>query len=72
MMKLFSKASLNILLMGLLLQVSSLSSAQEPIRIAFMDPLSGTFASVGNSGLKQLQYAAEEYLIPRAGFSVGA
>lgn len=71
MMKLFSKASLNILLMGLLLQVSSLSRAQEPIRIAFMDPLSGTFASVGNSGLKQLQYAAEELFNSKGGILGG-
>ena len=39
-----------------ILTLSSASSAQEPVRIAFMDPLSGAFASVGNSGLKQLQY----------------
>ncbi|MFT6402386.1 MAG: branched-chain amino acid transport system substrate-binding protein, partial [Pseudohongiellaceae bacterium] len=39
--------------------LSSLSSAQEPVRIAFMDPLTGTFASVGNTGLKQLQFAAD-------------
>ena len=33
--------------------------SQEPVRIAFMDPLSGAFASIGNSGLKQLQFAAD-------------
>ncbi len=43
------------------LSLGTASQAQEPVRIAFMDPLSGTFAAIGNSGLKQLQFAADYY-----------
>jgi branched-chain amino acid transport system substrate-binding protein len=33
--------------------------AQEPVRIAYIDPLSGPFANVGDSGLRQFRFAAE-------------
>jgi len=46
------------------------SYAQEPIRIAFMDPLSGSFASIGTSGLKQIQFAAD-YLFNSKGGVLG-
>lgn len=59
----------SVLLAGLL-SFSSLSQAQEPVRIAFMDPLSGTFASVGNSGLKILEFAAD-YLYNSKGGILG-
>ncbi|MGA0447160.1 MAG: hypothetical protein ACO3M2_10155, partial [Pseudohongiellaceae bacterium] len=54
------RITLRSLLTGLVLSLFSSISAQEPVRIAFIDPLSGTFASIGTSGLKQLQYAADE------------
>lgn len=38
---------------------SSQSFAQAPIRIAFIDPQSGTFAATGESGYLQLQFAAD-------------
>lgn len=47
--------------------VSLASVAQEPIRIAFIDPLSGSFASIGNSGLKQLQFAADYFYNSKGG-----
>lgn len=34
--------------------------AADPVRIAFIDPLSGPFAAVGSSGLKQFQFVADE------------
>jgi len=34
--------------------------AADPVRIAFIDPLSGPFAAVGASGLKQFQFIAGE------------
>ncbi|MFT4861188.1 MAG: branched-chain amino acid transport system substrate-binding protein [Pseudohongiellaceae bacterium] len=43
----------------------------EPVRLAFMDPLSGTFASVGNSGLKQLQFAADYFYNSKGGILGG-
>ena len=49
------------------LTLSSASSAQEPVRIAFMDPLSGTFASIGNTGLKLLEFAADYYYNSKGG-----
>jgi branched-chain amino acid transport system substrate-binding protein len=45
--------------------------AQEPVRIGFMDPLSGAFASVGTSGLKQIQFAADYLFNSRGGILGG-
>ena len=43
--------------------------AADPVRIAFIDPLSGPFASIGTYGLHQFQYTAEE--INKAGGVLG-
>lgn len=56
--------------LGGLLLFPSIAQAQEPVRIAFMDPLSGTFASVGNSGLKILEFSAD-YLYNSKGGILG-
>lgn len=61
---------LNSVVLGCLLTFSAASQAQEPVRIAFMDPLSGTFASIGNSGLKVLQFAVD-YLYNSKGGILG-
>ncbi len=45
------------------------SLAADPVRIAFIDPLSGPFAAVGSSGLKQFQFIADE--INKAGGVLG-
>jgi len=45
------------------------SLAADPVRVAFIDPLSGPFAAVGTSGLKQFQFTAEE--INKAGGVLG-
>ncbi|PCJ27557.1 MAG: branched-chain amino acid ABC transporter substrate-binding protein [SAR86 cluster bacterium] len=63
-------SKINILLLTGLITLGSTSQAQEPVRIAFMDPLSGTFASIGNSGLKLLQFAAD-YLYNSKGGILG-
>ncbi|MBL4821304.1 MAG: hypothetical protein JKY98_10010, partial [Gammaproteobacteria bacterium] len=56
---------------SILLALGSTSShSQEPIRIAFMDPLSGSFASVGTSGLKIMQFSAD-YLFNSKGGILG-
>ncbi|MDD9890603.1 MAG: ABC transporter substrate-binding protein, partial [Gammaproteobacteria bacterium] len=57
-------------ILSLPLLISSNSFAQEPVRIAFMDPLTGAFASIGNSGLKQLEFAAD-YLYNSKGGILG-
>ncbi|MDT8429284.1 MAG: branched-chain amino acid ABC transporter substrate-binding protein [Pseudomonadales bacterium] len=41
--------------------------AQEPIRIAFIDPQSGTFAAQGTSGSYQAQFAAEFFINSKGG-----
>jgi len=51
--------------------LSSFSSAQEPVRIAFMDPLSGTFASVGNTGRTILEFAVDYYFNSKGGILGG-
>jgi branched-chain amino acid transport system substrate-binding protein len=62
--------SLRYMLAALVLLLAGQSQAQEPIRIAYIDPLSGTFASVGTSGLTQLQFAAD-YLFNDKGGILG-
>ena len=39
----------------------------EPVRVGFMDPLSGPFAAVGSSGLAQIEFAAEYLYNARGG-----
>ena len=70
------KKSIKSLFFNALLAISSFSIstcalAQEPIRIAFMDPLSGSFASIGNSGLKQLQFAVDYFYNSKGGILGG-
>ena len=45
------------------------SLAADPVRIAFIDPLSGPFAAVGTSGMRQAQFTADE--INKAGGVLG-
>src|SRR6056300_966031 len=47
------------------------ASAQEPVRLGFMDPLSGTFASIGTSGLKALEFAADYFYNSKGGILGG-
>src|SRR6266498_174623 len=52
--------ALPILLAGSAVLLSGPAGAQETIRIAFIDPLSGLAASTGEAGLKTFQYLAEQ------------
>lgn len=48
-------------MIGLSMAISSLSYADNhPIRIAYIEPLSGPFANVGDAGLKHFRFAAEK------------
>ncbi len=49
--------------------VATTANAADTIRVAYIDPLSGPFAAVGSSGLKQYQFIAEE--INKAGGVLG-
>ena len=62
---------INSLLLILIASFGINSSAQEPVRIAFMDPLSGAFAAIGTSGLKQLQFAADYFYNSKGGILDG-
>ncbi len=62
---------INSLLLILIALFGINSSAQEPVRIAFMDPLSGAFAAIGTSGLKQLQFAADYFYNSKGGILDG-
>ena len=71
-MKTTLKKFLTITLTFLALALTALPGhAQEPVRIAFIDPLSGSFASIGNNGLKQLQFAADYFYNSRDGILDG-
>src|SRR5690242_8634914 len=39
--------------------LASLATPADPIKIAVIDPFSGTFAATGESGLNQFRYAAD-------------
>ena len=58
-------------LLPLLLLSQTAARAQEPVKIAFIDPLSGSFASIGTSGLKQLQFAADHLFNAKGGILGG-
>jgi branched-chain amino acid transport system substrate-binding protein len=47
--------------------LSSAVQAQEPIRIAFIDPQSGTFAAQGVSGSLQMRFAVEHFVNSKGG-----
>jgi branched-chain amino acid transport system substrate-binding protein len=57
------KFALKSVALSALVAVSGLAFAQkgETVRIAFMDPLSGPFANVGQNQLKSWQFAAERF-----------
>ena len=50
---------LSALLIILAASTAARAQESEPVRIGFMDPLSGPFAAVGTSGLTILQFAAD-------------
>ncbi len=57
------KFALKVIAVSALLAASGVALAQkgETVKIAFMDPLSGPFANVGQNQLKSWQYAAEHF-----------
>ncbi|MYI01422.1 MAG: ABC transporter substrate-binding protein, partial [Gammaproteobacteria bacterium] len=61
------------LLSALLIFIAVSATAQErdPVRIGFMDPLSGPFASIGTSGLTVLQFSADYLFNSRGGILDG-
>jgi branched-chain amino acid transport system substrate-binding protein len=52
---------------ALTLSVSAFAVIAEPVKIAFIDPLSGPFAGTGANGLNQYEFAAEELVNKKGG-----
>ncbi|MFM1897573.1 MAG: hypothetical protein RLZZ385_2647 [Pseudomonadota bacterium] len=61
------RAVMPLLSLILLLTLSTAARSQEPIRIAYIDPLSGSFSATGYNGLRQYQFAVEELVNSRGG-----
>ena len=57
------KLALKVVAVSVMMATTGVALAQkgETVRIAFMDPLSGPFANVGQNQLKSWQFAAEHY-----------
>ncbi len=71
-MKLFKSSLSALRVISLLtlvwtLSLPSLARAQDPIRIAFIDPQSGTFAATGETGYLQLKFAADYFFNEKGG-----
>lgn len=60
----------SLIISSLLLGITQLQ-AQEPIRLAFIDPLSGSFSASGYNGLRQYQFAVEELVNSKGGLLGG-
>ncbi len=59
--------SLATCLLGTSALLAAAASAQEPIKIAFIDPQSGTFAAQGVHGNLQIRFAADYFVNSRGG-----
>lgn len=57
--------------LALLASLSATAQSQDPVRTGFIDPLSGTFASIGTNGLTQLEFAVDYYFNSRGGILGG-
>ena len=55
----FRKLTLVLAGLALLAMVGGTATAADTIKIAYIDPLSGAFAGVGDAGYKHFQYSAE-------------
>ncbi len=51
--------------------VSGAASAETTVKIAWIDPLSGAFASTGQKGLQNFQFAADYFVNNQGGIDVG-
>jgi len=65
------RQGLRSLVLGVLAMAAIVSAAQAqgPVKIAYVDPLSGAFAATGENGLNQFRFAADQ--INRAGGVLG-
>jgi len=57
----FTMRAIPLLIVAWTLSFSSAVNAQDPIRIAFIDPQSGTFAATGETAYLQLKFSADYF-----------
>ncbi|MFT7183340.1 MAG: branched-chain amino acid transport system substrate-binding protein, partial [Planctomycetota bacterium] len=50
--------------------IGSMAAAADPVKVAFIDPLSGPFATTGSNGLLMFEFAAD-YLVNQKGGVLG-
>ena len=60
---------IGVLVLAVVAWLAPGAMSADPIRVAYIDPLSGPFAATGENGLKQFRYAADQ--INRAGGVLG-
>ena len=48
-----------LVMLAILAGLASSATPADPIKVAFVDPLSGPFAATGENGLNQMKYAAD-------------
>ncbi|HXU89099.1 MAG TPA: branched-chain amino acid ABC transporter substrate-binding protein [Methylomirabilota bacterium] len=58
-MRTWTRLLLLVIVLAVVAGVPSHATPADPIRIAFVDPLSGPFAATGENGLNQFKYAAD-------------
>ncbi|MEM1299967.1 MAG: branched-chain amino acid ABC transporter substrate-binding protein [Pseudomonadota bacterium] len=58
---------IRVLLTAAAFGTASLSFAAEPVRVAYIDPMSGPFASTGAQGIAQFRYAADVLVNEKGG-----
>lgn len=63
--------AISLLIILWILSFSSLVNAQDPVRIAFIDPQSGTFAATGETAYLQLKFSADYFYNEHGGILGG-
>ncbi len=66
-MSMFRLSMFGFLALSFILSAPAASRAAEPIRLAFIDPLTGPFATTGESGLRTFEHAVEVLVNEKGG-----
>ena len=66
-MKMHHLVSIGLTILAIFGVVSPRADAADPVRIAFIDPLTGPFATTGESGLRMFEFAAETLVNEKGG-----
>ena len=63
-MKIFKKLTAMVMAVGVLISSSAIA---DTVKIAFIDPLSGPFATTGSNGLAEWKFAVEKLVNEKGG-----